>query len=178
MRLFIAMNFNDRVKKQIRGIINQVKSKSLKGRFVNEEHIHLTVEFLGEIQNKRVDTIKEIMNNIVFDCFSISLTKVGYFKSRDGDIYWIGLEQNDSLSNIYKELHHSLKGNGFQLENRDYKPHITIGRKVKLLDGTTLDEINNEVSKIKIDMNKIDLMKSEFCNGTLKYSVVESRFLC
>lgn len=177
IRLFIALNFDNEVKAQIKEVIYKVKSNSIHGRFVNEEHMHLTLEFLGEIKDERVGLIKEIMDDLEFGAFSFSLTKIGYFKRREGNIYWLGIEDNDILLNLQKKLHQSLIDKGFELEDREYKPHITIGREVKLEDSFNTNELNNVAGKIKIDINKVDLMKSEFVNGRLIHSVVYTEWL-
>jgi 2'-5' RNA ligase len=121
-----------------------------------------------------LDLIKETMDELEFGAFTFSLTKVGYFKRREGNIYWIGIEDNDTLFNIQKKLHQSLIDKGFELEDREYRPHITIGRKVKLKDSFNTNELDDIVGKIKIDINKVDLMKSEFVNGRLIHSVMYS----
>lgn len=177
IRLFIALNFRNDVKTQISELINKVKSNSIQGRFVNEEHMHLTVEFLGEIQDNRLDLIKEIMDELEFGTFTFRLTKVGYFKRREGNIYWLGIEDNDTLLNMYKKLHQGLAEKGFELGDRDYKPHVTIGREVKLKDGFNANELDDIAGKIEIEINKVDLMKSEFVNGKLIHSVVYSKQL-
>ncbi|NLL73853.1 MAG: RNA 2',3'-cyclic phosphodiesterase, partial [Clostridiales bacterium] len=97
IRLFIALNFNNEVKTQINEVINKVKEYSIQGKFVNEEHIHLTVEFLGEIQSNRLNLVKEIMRKLEFSAFTFRLSKLGYFKRREGNIYWLGIEDNDTL---------------------------------------------------------------------------------
>jgi len=175
MRLFISLNFDSEIKAKIYDIINKVKSNSIQGKFVNEEHIHLTLEFLGEIQKNRLNTIKEIMNELNFEAFTFGLTKVGYFKRSEGNIYWLGVENNDTLFNMQKKLHQSLIEKDFELENREYKPHITIGRKVILKDGFDTGELKDTLEKIKIDINKVDLMKSEFINGKLIHSLIYSK---
>lgn len=177
MRSFIALNFKNEVKAQINEVIDKVRSNSIQGRFVNEEHIHLTLEFLGEIQKNRLDLIKEIMDELEFGAFTFSLTKVGYFKRSEGNIYWLGIEKNDTLFNIQKKLHQNLTDKGFVLEEREYRPHITIGRKVELKDSFNTNELDDIVRKIEIDINKIDLMKSEFINGKLIHSILYSRWL-
>lgn len=49
MRLFIAINFGEKLKNAVQDIIQDIKKHSKKGRFVKNEHMHLTLEFLGEI---------------------------------------------------------------------------------------------------------------------------------
>ena len=89
----------------------------------------------------------------------------------------MGIEDNETLSNIYNKLHQSLIDKGFKLEDREYKPHITLGRKVKLKDNFNTNELNHIIGEIDIGINKVDLMKSEFVNGKLIYSVLYSRLL-
>jgi 2'-5' RNA ligase len=177
MRLFIALNFSNEVKSQINEVLNEVKSNSIQGRFVKEEHMHLTVEFLGEVENDRLDLIKEIMDGLNFKAFSLKANKIGHFISREGKIYWLGIEDNDLLFDLHEKLHNGLKDKGFEPQDRKYKPHITIGRKVKLYDSFNTDKLNDNIGKIKINISKVDLMKSEFIDGKLKYSVMYSKQL-
>ncbi len=117
------------------------------------------------------------MDELEFGAFTFSLTKIGYFKRREGNIYWLGIEDNDTLLNINNKLHQSLIDKSFVLEDREYNPHITIGRKVKLKGSFNTKELDDILGKLEIAINKVDLMKSEFVNGKLIYSVVYSRLL-
>lgn len=137
--------------------------------------MHLTVEFLGEIQDDRVDLIKGIMDELEFEAFTMNLSKIGYFKRPEGNIYWLGIKYNSILFNINKKIHQGLIDKGFLLEDREYRPHITLGRKVKLKDGFNTNELEDFVKKIEIYIDKVDLMKSEFINGKLIHSLVYSR---
>src|SRR5690554_568054 len=120
MRLFIALNFNNEVKDKIGNIINKVKSNAIHGKFTEGEHLHLTLEFLGKVQKNRVDLIKDVMNDLDFHPFKLKLTKTGFFKRREGNIYWLGIEKNLALINMHRELHQRLMDEGFKLEYREY----------------------------------------------------------
>lgn len=121
--------------------------------------------------------IKEIMDGLEIGAFTLSLTQIGCFKRREGNILWLGVEENNILLNLNNILHQSLIEKGFELEDREYKPHITLGRKVILKDSFRANEVDELVRKIEINIDKVDLMKSEFVNGKLIYSVVYSRQL-
>jgi 2'-5' RNA ligase len=175
LRLFIAINFTDEVKKQISSIVNRIKENAIQGNFIKEKHIHLTLEFLGEIPNSQLKPIIGVLDNLKFEPFMLSSSKIGYFKGRDGNIYWLGIGKNNTLFNIQAELHHCLLLEGINLENREYKPHITLGRQVRLNDSfKNIEELRRVSEKIKIYVEKIDLMKSERINGELVYSVMHS----
>ena len=174
IRLFIAINFNEEVKAQINQIIDRVKSNSVHGRFVSEENIHLTLEFLGEVQEHRIGLIREIMDGLEFEPFTLGLTKIGCFRRPEGKIYWLGVEDCHTLYEIQKALRQSLIEKGFKLENREYRPHITLGRKVILKEGFNAGELDDIAGRIKIGVNRIDLMKSDFINRKPMYSLVYS----
>lgn len=175
MRLFIAINFEESVKDAVQDIIEDIKRYSKQGKFVNNEYMHLTLEFLGEIPPEKVNMIREAMDQLTEERFILELSKIGYFKRREGNIYWIGFNESTSLYNIQKELHNLLLEKGFELENREYKPHLTIGRKVLMNKDFNQDLFLNSLKEITIPVYKIDLMKSEHINGTLKHTVIYSK---
>ncbi len=175
MRLFIAINFKESVKNKIQDIIKEVKKYSIQGKFVNNEHMHLTLEFLGDIPSEEVEIIKDTMDRLISQPFTMKLSQLGYFKRRAGNIQWLGIEHNEILLKTQSKLHKLLIKEGFKLENRPYKPHITVGRKVKMKDNFNLKELLNMINKLSIDVDKIDLMKSEHINGKLVHSIVYTK---
>lgn len=175
MRLFIALNLSNLDKDQVNEIKDILKTNSNQGKFVNKEHMHITVEFLGEISEERVDLIKNLMNEIEFEAFKLKLNRIGYFKRREGNIYWLGIEKNQNLTKIHDVLHKSLKEEGFKIEDRDFKPHLTLGRRVRLKPGFNTERLDSKVEEIEIDIKNIDLVKSEFTEGKLKYSIIYSK---
>ena len=172
MRLFIAINFREDEKDSIENIIRKVEKESIQGRFVKREHMHLTLEFLGEVPEEKVPIIKTIIEQITFEPFIMKLSSLGSFKRRDGDIYWLGIENNEVLFEIQRVLHNSLVKEGFKLEDRPYKPHITLGRKVKMNRDFDAKILDKEIREMKIWVEKIDLVKSEFRDDGLVYNII------
>lgn len=177
MRLFIAINFEEHIKNPLQDIITELKKSSIQGKFVNKENMHLTLEFLGEINDNKVEAIKNAMDQISTKSFSMELSGIGYFKRREGNIYWVGVKENDILYKTQAELHNMLLGKGFDLEDRQYKPHLTLGRKVKMDETFNSETLLNDIEQLTINVDKIDLMKSENINGKLIYSVIYSKLL-
>lgn len=116
MRLFIAINFEDQIKEKIQEIINELEKSSIQGRFVSKDHLHLTLEFLGEIPDERVDVIKKIMDEANLNPFTLKLSGVGYFKRPQGNIYWLGLEENQNLMDTKKQFINSLQTKDLNLK--------------------------------------------------------------
>lgn len=177
MRLFIAINFEDKLKNAVQNMVQDIKRYSKQGRFVKNEHMHLTLEFLGEIPPAKVGLIEGAMEKISNPPFTLKLSEIGYFKRRGGSIYWIGLEKNKALLKIQRRLHNLLLERGFELEDREYRPHLTIGRKVTMDKDFNPDKYIEQLRKLKITVAKIDLMKSENVGGQLKHTIIFSREL-
>ena len=95
MRLFIAINFGESIKDKIQDIIQETKKSSIQGRFVNNDHLHLTLEFIGEISPEEVNKIKNAMEQVISEPFTMKLSEIGYFKRQDGNVYWLGIEYNE-----------------------------------------------------------------------------------
>ena len=132
MRLFLGITFQEEILEEIQQMAQKLKKSSVKGNFTRKENLHLTLAFLGEIDESQIAKIEEAMNNIDIEPFFIELDKMGKFKGRGGDIYWIGFKGSDQLQCLYEELSEKLRKNGIQLEDRPYTPHLTLGRKVVL----------------------------------------------
>lgn len=177
MRLFVAINFDESIKNKIQKIIMELKKSSIQGKFISNEHMHLTLEFLGEIPSEKVVIIKDAMDQVASDIFTMNLVGVGFFKRQEGDICWLGIEENKFLLKTQAILHEQLIKLGFELESRAYKPHLTIGRKVKMVEHFNIEEFSRTIEKTSINIDKIDLMKSEQINGKLVHSIVYTKRL-
>ena len=171
MRLFIAINFTDKIKETVADIRDGLKEESLVGNFSFDENLHLTLIFLGECNYHQMNVIKTVMDNAVFTDFKLVLEKIGYFKRDGGNTWWIGIKESASLSDLQADLCSGLRQKGFVLENRKFTPHITIGREVKMRIGYILPEIQH----VDFKVTNIELMKSERINGKQTYTSVYSK---
>lgn len=166
MRFFIAINFSEEVKEVLFDVADELRHTSLRGNYTPKENYHLTVAFIGETD--RLAELKSIVNSVKFEPFNLTLNKLGKFEHNRGDIYWVGLMYDLSLESIYTELVGKLNFAGFNIENRSYKPHITIAR-----DVVNDYDYNIPFKQVSFTVTKLDLMLSERVNGVLTYSVIQ-----
>lgn len=169
MRLFVAINFNDQSKATIASIQSKLMQYA-KGSYTPPENIHLTLVFLGEISPKKIIFIKQAMNQIIVEQVKIQFSHTGFFKRNEGDIWWIGLQQNDKLIKLQKDLRIALIKQGFNIEERFFKPHITLGRRIRI--NMPIDKNELFGKPFKTEVNTISLMKSERINGKLTYTEI------
>jgi len=173
MRLFIAINFDDRIKDRLWEIAERLRENCVQGNFTRRENFHLTLVFIGE--TKRIVDVIQAMDKITAGPLSIKLGGLGSFQRNGGDIYWIGVERNASLLAVYSRLYEELAGAGFSIDSREYRPHLTLGREVILRDGFDKDEFSKGIPQMTVKVNKISLMKSERINGKLVYTEMYSK---
>lgn len=170
MRLFIAINFDDKIKNYLKNIQQNLKGITKNGSFTREENFHLTLVFLGEVSSKEVRAIKHSMDMIQVSAFELKIGGIGCFRRDGSNIVWIGVKQGSTLSAIYNELCSSLSNGGFiiEKEKRDYKPHLTLAREAVF----TGDIKSVSAPVITAQVNKISLMKSERTGGKLIYTEI------
>lgn len=175
MRLFLAINFSKEVKDQIMSVITRLKPSTVQGRFTLLDNLHLTLVFIGE--TNKVECIKQAMDAIDANCFDLQISGFGKFRRDGGDIYWLGVEKNESLYQIQKQLSDSLKRAGFAIENRAYKPHLTLGREVIPTREFNEKEFARTIPPMQMYVNRISLLESERINGKLTYTEIYGKEL-
>ncbi len=176
MRLFIAIEI-----KQIPNIlslINDIKQINADVKLVEPENIHLTLAFLGEIEDSKLSKIEDSMNLVKFSKFNIVLRGTGAFPSISRPrVVWIGIEKGfNYMKDIRTQLVNNLKANGIRPEDeKEFVPHITIGR---VKGPRNLSELSNVIIKNanelygEMEVNEIKLFKSTLTPRGPIYDVI------
>lgn len=175
MRLFTAIIFNEETKEKIFGIEEELRKMSVKGSFTARDNLHLTLNFIGE--TARLAEVKQAMKQAAengrFNSFTLNVRGFGRFKRREGDIYWLGVEKDVSLSRLQKQLAIRLKEAGFyEIDDTEYIPHLTLGRRVLLKEDFNMKEFELGLKPITMRVERISLMKSERIEGKLVYTEI------
>ena len=136
---------------------------------------HLTLKFLGEVSDPKIERIKEKLGEISFGKFEAELSETGIFPNPNYiRVIWAGIKA-DQIYSLQKAIDSSLEKLGFQRE-RDFKPHLTLARvdfikdKVAFKNKLTLLKINN----LKFGINEFKLIKSTLTPTGPVYEVLES----
>jgi 2'-5' RNA ligase len=172
MRLFIAVNFDDKIKDSLCKSVCELKARGIAGNFSSRENMHLTVVFIGE--TTRVSDVKSALNKLNTEPFSLEIGGLGSFH---GNILWCRIKENSGLYDIYSQLNISLKQYGFKTEDRSFSPHLTVCREALLPSGLDLRSLSPLFPALKAEIRKISLMKSERINGKLIYTEIYAKEL-
>jgi RNA 2',3'-cyclic 3'-phosphodiesterase len=183
LRCFIAIEIPEAVKNAIADSVGSLKRSGADVKWVSPEHIHLTLQFLGTTEESLIPEIKEALGKILspYAPFYIKISSVGCFPDgRRPRVIWVGLEESRTLINLQRDIAAGMMRFGYQKEERDFTPHVTIGR-VKSLRNTgdmlrRLEEIK-ATSFSDFEVQNITLMKSELTpSGAIYYSLAEIPF--
>lgn len=130
MRLFIAIEIEKEIINRIEEKMKQFRNDDFDIKFVEPENLHLTLKFLGEVDEDNINDIQNIISKTVkkFKPFKISLEKMGFFGRRDYiKILWIDIiEGCETIKKIISNLNESMKH--IRREVREPSPHLTLGR--------------------------------------------------
>jgi 2'-5' RNA ligase len=168
LRLFIAINFNNETKDTLCGIIEKLKAEGVRGSFTDRGNLHLTLAFIGE--SDKTAEIKSAMDSVSCRQLTVKMGGIGIFRRDGGHILWLGVDRNPDLSAAQRQLYDALTQSGFTLEDREFKPHLTLGRRVILPDGFDRTAFSAGLQEVTATVTSFDLMKSERCGGKMIYT--------
>ena len=97
MRLFIAIQLSDEMKRTLTGTMHELKKAGIRGTYVPTQNLHLTVAFIGE--TKDAEAVKTALQTVKFKPFHLSLAEMGTFD----DLLWVGFKGNQGLSAMSKD---------------------------------------------------------------------------
>ncbi|MFC1510804.1 RNA 2',3'-cyclic phosphodiesterase [Candidatus Margulisiibacteriota bacterium] len=127
MRTFISVELPDEVKQKIAELIEELKKTGANVRWVKPENLHITLKFLGEVDDKKLDKLIAAATKAAAGTgsFKARFTGLGTFPAgKSPRVIWVGTaEGGDELCTLAKALEET---------GREFRPHITIGRVRKL----------------------------------------------
>lgn len=180
MRTFIAVEIPDGQKKIVYNSIQEFKRLNLPVKWVAYENLHITLKFLGEIDENKLSQILPVLSEISnrTKSFTMQLENFGCFPSiRNPRVLWIGVSQgSDESISLATELENSLVKYGFKKENKKFHPHLTIGRIKTFCKVEHI--INRTIKTDPFNVNELILFKSTLLPAGAIYEKIKIFPLC
>lgn len=147
IRLFIALE----IPKEIRTLVLDSAQQELTGnndlRWEDENKIHVTLKFIGDVPKKMVNGISNSMQFIeTYSSMKCSLANFGFFPDEiEPKILWAGLKPDNSVFSLLNEINNELlKKFSIPVEWKKFKPHLTL---LRLRSSLEKHQIENIVRK-------------------------------
>ncbi len=159
IRCFIAVEvYTPTIVKNILDIQSKLEVIGADIKFVEPHNLHLTLWFLGEITEQKLRQVMEALKKVKFSKFSINLRGLGYFPGGGRiNVIWVGVEDpSDTLRSIYLQLMKLLKPIGLRSEEREFTPHLTIGRVRSIKDKARLLSLIKDAAHLDFGVQYVD----------------------
>ncbi|MSR05793.1 MAG: RNA 2',3'-cyclic phosphodiesterase [Gemmatimonadetes bacterium] len=181
MRLFVAINLPDGVRHAIRTATARLREAGFPVRWVDEQGLHLTLRFLGEVAESRRDEIVAAVGRGAAGAkpFVLTITGFGVFPSVERPrVIWVGCEGVPPLELLQHHVELEMERCGFPVEGRPFRPHLTLGRSQKDAAPSHFRELEAVLDGLSFEgealVESIELMESRLGNGGSAYRPVHS----
>ena len=132
--------------------------------------MHLTLRFLGDLEEKHIIKIKDILKEIKVN-INCRISKIGIFTPSFIRVIWICIEPEEKLKEIYDLIEDKLEKLGFK-RDKEWKSHATLARVSSIMDKKGFLEALEKI-KVKPLEFKVDEVKLKSSTLTPKGSVYE-----
>ena len=132
MRLFVAIEIPEVVRREVARRCAALRERLPRARWVDLEIIHLTLLFLGYVEDAEVPALSARLREAFAKHPSLDfrLTGAGTFPPRrPARVAWLGMEAPEALAALQKDVTEAaVAALGFEPEYRPYHPHVTLAR--------------------------------------------------
>ncbi len=131
VRLFIALHLPETITSRLAEMITTLKPTTKNVRWVKPENIHLTLKFIGEVEESLVTPISAALDALKFDWsrLTVRLDKCGGFPNlKQPRVLWVGLSGAEAAVTMAAAINKALTPLGIEPDRKKFSPHVTLGR--------------------------------------------------
>ena len=139
MRLFTAIDIPPDVKATLAALLDRLLPLA-KLHWIPIEKLHITTKFIGEWPEERLDDLKRALGAVRGSApMEIVIRRAGWLPNpRSARLLYAGVEASESLTALAAATERAAVGVGVPVENRVYRPHVTLARTRKRVPLDTL----------------------------------------
>ena len=124
-RLFIAIDLPDDLKNALGKLTSGIDG----AKWVKREQMHLTLRFIGDVDDSGLEFIQSALQKIQSPSFDTHLEGVGQFPPKGSPrVLWVGLKSPPALNTLQRQINASITSLGLPPEDHPFSPHITLAR--------------------------------------------------
>lgn len=131
MRLFVAVDLPGELKQFVGARLAEIRHRLPKARWVAAENFHLTLAFLGEVEEKLVEPVREALARLAGKAApsAARLERAGCFPENGAArVAWIGLAPGAALGELAERVRAALAGTGVSPDTKPFRAHVTAAR--------------------------------------------------
>ena len=177
IRLFVALKIPPQIRQTLLETCRKLSPDQDNFRWENTDKIHLTLKFIGEVDENLLEAIKTELDFVKnYHSFNCSISKFDFFfKNREPKILWVNLKTNDSVFKLVNELNSRLEKFSIPAEKRKFKPHLTMLRLKKYPGGKFIQSFKNyKIENMNFIADEIALIQSELRRTGAVYTEIKN----
>ena len=185
VRSFIAIELPEEAKRLLQWIQAELKAGgSFPVKWVDPQSIHLTLQFLGNVDAARIEKIQQVMKDAAKGIapFRLQIGEPGVFPNpKRPRVVWVGVTGDlEQLGLLQKRIESGLAPLGFLPEKRDYTPHLTLGRVREQASAAEQQALGKIVTETRpggsgaFTVSAVNLMRSQLTRDGAVYSITGS----
>lgn len=124
MRLFVALPLPQSVAQSLLLIQGGVPG----ARWQSREQLHLTLRFIGEVDNQTAILLDEVLAGIHAPAFEMQLRAVGQFGGNHMHALWAAVRKNEALEHLQRKVDSAIRRIGQPQDAHKFTPHVTLAR--------------------------------------------------
>jgi RNA 2',3'-cyclic 3'-phosphodiesterase len=130
LRLFVALDIPEDVRRKIDTLVVRLRDLCRNGRWVRVGGVHITLKFIGEISVEKAEEVKTALATVPFPApITMLFRGLGFFPNdRRPRVLWAGIEARRELGALAAGVETSLEPLGIAREQRAFSPHLTLAR--------------------------------------------------
>lgn len=177
-RLFISLDLPDNILDDIVALRNRLYNDEENVRWESKEKLHITLKFLGDAPSDLTEQIILTLKEIIKSSSEILLKpkRFGlFYRYKLPKILWLGFKFDDNLFNLRNEINLSFKKLGFEIDEKRFRPHITLLRIKGNEDFNKIKQfLSYDLQINEFTCNQISLVKSELNRNGSVYTIIKS----
>lgn len=125
IRLFVGISLPEALRERLAGLASGLPG----ARWIQPENLHMTLCFLGQVEEHQLDDIHLALSAIDRPAFDYSLSSIETFgRGRQVHTLWARVDGGASLITLQAKIEQAMRGLAIPVDNRKFTPHITLAR--------------------------------------------------
>ncbi len=179
MRLFVAIDLPSAEKAVIGRALERLAAHDLPIRWLPADSLHITLKFLGETSEQQCASIISVLRDVAAANarFEIALQGLGAFPTLGRpNIFWLGVEPSAQLATLQQQVDAGCTALGYEVEERAFKPHITIGKtkaRQRIRDRAAVTRMTADFDyRARVPVHALELMQSHLGPQGARYETL------
>jgi RNA 2',3'-cyclic 3'-phosphodiesterase len=180
VRLFLAIDPGDTSRRQLATTIDAIQAGTSGVRWVKPDKLHITMAFLGEVDESRVQEIAQEGQRVAarHAPFAATVSGAGVFPNwRQPRVVWLGIPDSGALDQLGTDINSMCTRLGYPPDH-PFRAHLTIGRVNQPLTGQQRDTLRKALETTTephlMNVTRVSLMRSTLGPGGSAYSELAS----